>query len=127
MDGAQAGPSKGAFLLLPGDAAALSAASLAAGVPDTDRRAVLGPGRLFGLQSPAENLTPEGALVAECSFSDAVLVKAANRVLITAFRATESAFTWTSPQLNHNTVAAPHYDSGTIGPSAIALLGDFTG
>ena len=65
MDGAPAGPSKGAFLLLPEDAAALSAALLAAGVPDTDRRAVRGPGRLFGLQGPAEKLTPKGALVAE--------------------------------------------------------------
>ena len=76
-------------MLPPADAATLTAAMLEADIPDTDRQAVRGPGRLFGLQSPA------GAppAVAECSFSDAMLAKAANRALAAALGLAGAHFT----------------------------------
>ena len=128
MDGTLAGPSKGAISLLPGDAAALTAALLAAEFPDTARRAVRGPGRLFGLESSAT-----GPGIADCSFREVMLIKTANLALAAALDSCgaitdeEAALTWTSLQINCDTVAAPHVDNGTLGRSAIALLGDFTG
>ncbi len=95
----------------------------AAVVPDTTRRTVQGPGRIFGLDRSA----PEAAHVAECSFSDSVMVKAANRALAAASGPEEASFTWTSLQLNSDTLAKPQFDAGTIGRSAIVLLGTFTG
>ena len=55
------------------------------------------------------------------------MVKAANRALVAALGPEEASFTWTSLQLNRDTVAEPHVDEGTIGMSAIVLLGTFTG
>jgi hypothetical protein len=63
----------------------------------------------------------------ESTFSEAMLAKAANRALAAALGPSRSDFTWTSLQVNRNTTAAPHRDVGTIGPSAIALFGDFAG
>ena len=79
MDGTLAGPSKGAISLLPGDAAALTAALLAAEFPDAARRAVRGPGRLFGLECSAT-----GPHIAECSFNEVMLIKTANLALAAA-------------------------------------------
>ena len=128
MDGTLAGPSKGAISLLPGDAAALTAALLAAEFPDTAGRAVRGPGRLFGLESSAT-----GHGIADSSFNEVMLIKTANLALAAALDSCgtitddEAALTWTSLQINCDTVAAPHVDTGTLGRSAIALLGDFRG
>ena len=36
-------------------------------------------------------------------------------------------FYWSTFQVNKNTVATPHKDKSNIGPSAIALIGDFEG
>ena len=104
---------------LTGDVAALTAASEAAVVPDTTRRVVQGRGRLFGLERSAPGTTQ----VTECSFSDSLLIQTANRALAAALGPEGASFTWTSLQLNRDTIAEPHFDTGTIGKSAVVLLG----
>ena len=107
-------------MLLKEDIAALTAAVEAAIVPNTTRRTVQGPGRIFGLAGL------DGGMP-DCSFDDSLLIKSANRALASALGQDEASFTWTSLQLNRNTTATPHFDSGTIGTSAIVLLGEFDG
>ena len=106
-------------MLLTGDVAALNAAVEAAVVPETTRRVVQGRGRLFGLERSARGTTQ----VTECSFSDSLLIQTANRALAAALGPEGASFTWTSLQLNRDTIAHPHFDTGTVGKSAVVLLG----
>ena len=110
-------------MLLTGDVAALTAAVEAAVVPDTTRRAVLGRGRIFGLERSA----PGADQVTDCNFSDSLLIQTANRALAAALGPEGASFTWTSLQLNRDTIAHPHFDTGTVKKSAVVLLGDFAG
>ena len=119
-------------MLLKGDITALTVAVAAALVPNTTRRAVQGPGRIFVLEGlatgrPSGGVSPEAARIPECSFSESLLIRSANRALASALGQEEASFTWTSLQLNRSTTAAPHLDTGTIGTSAIVLLGEFEG
>ena len=107
-------------MLLTGDVAALTAAVEAAVVPDTTRRAVQGRGRLFGL----ERWAPGTTQVTECSFA---VDPDGNRALAAALGPEGASFTWTSLQLHRDSIAEPHFDTGTIGNSAVVLLGNFAG
>ncbi len=101
----------------------MAAALLELDIPETGRQSVRGAGLLIGVTS----YTGRPPELAESSFKEAMLAKAANRALAAALGPVRPDFTWTSLQVNRNTTAAPHRDTGTIGPNAIALFGDFAG
>ena len=52
---------------------------------------------------------------------------AINELIRDTLQASGVQFTWTSLQVNHNTVASWHQDSGNLGTSAILIGGDFDG
>ena len=54
-------------------------------------------------------------------------IHAVNGVLTAAISAAHGWFTWTSLQVNYNTVADWHVDQGNIGHSAMLVAGNFTG
>ncbi len=50
-----------------------------------------------------------------------------NQMLNETLSAADHSFTWNSIQVNKDTVAARHSDSGTHGTTAICLFGQFQG
>ena len=53
------------------------------------------------------------------------LFKLINATLLAAYG--HKQFCWSSVQVNKNTVSTPHKDVANVGPSAITILGEFTG
>ncbi len=88
--------------------------------PQADRQSITGQGECFGataLKEEAKSLEPKQAR----------LVKALNQALNEALSKSDHAFTWNSIQVNKDSVAARHADSGTCGFTAICLFGNFEG
>ena len=54
-------------------------------------------------------------------------MKVLNQVLCETLSKGDHSFTWNSLQVNKDTVAARHSDSGTLGSTAICLFGQFQG
>ena len=88
--------------------------------PRADRESITGQGECFGAtawKEGAEGLEPKQAR----------LVQALNQALSESLSAADHSFTWNSIQVNKDSVAARHADSGTHGTTAICLFGQFQG
>ena len=84
--------------------------------PRADRQSITGQGQSFGAtawKDGAESLEPKQAR----------LVQALNQMLGEALTKADHKLTWNSVQINKDTVAAQHADAGTVGHTAICLLG----
>ena len=90
--------------------------------PASKRHWVQGTSICLGL---ARGYSGEAAINDGRFISDG-FISAVNGVLTAAIMAAHGWFTWTSLQVNFNTVADWHVDQGNIGHSAMLVAGDFT-
>jgi hypothetical protein len=88
--------------------------------PDSARQYVTGSSVALGLR-----LKGNGHEIFEEQGLDPLLIPLINSVLTETMAAGEQPFVWTSLQLNVRTVSDWHKDPYNVGPSAIAVLGDF--
>ena len=114
---------EGDRLILNSDSCSRLAAALqSVEVPTSQRRVVKGRGICMGLTN-----TQRGHVVAHLHDSFRHLAVLINEMVNAALSDSFQAFSWTSIQLNKNTVSVPHRDSNNAGLSLVLLAGSFTG
>ena len=65
---------------------------------------------------------PQGARVNDLGGSAKVALRMLNMIFRWVAYRLQVAFTWTSLQLNYNTVSSPHADSGNVGLSIMLVF-----